>query len=393
MTNNNGAATPTTDGGPVQEHISADEIALYDRQIRLWGVQAQENIRKANILLISFKALANEVAKNLVLAGIGSLTVADHEVVTAEDLAAQFCVSGDDVGKNRAEAAVPYLQELNPRVKISVSTVPISDQLDKDPTGAFLAPYDVVIATSLPYLVLKALNTATRKQNKPFYAAAVHGYMGFIFADLISHTFVIERKKGNVPTVLAPETPTRDIVAATTKRENGQVKEFVTKRERYVPLDVAVTAPLPAFVKASSRRVRQVPSLLPMLRALFAFEVECGRVPARRIFDDSEHEDVVNYRRLVNREIAVLGLNLDAVHNGVDAGMLLDCLDAELAPVTAILGGQLAQDIINVLSKREQPIQNLLLFDGDTYSAPIYPMHPEQPALKPTESVVLDLDD
>lgn len=57
-------------------------------------------IRTANILLVSIKALANEIAKNLVLAGIGSITLADHEAVTEEDLGAQFFVSDADVGKN-----------------------------------------------------------------------------------------------------------------------------------------------------------------------------------------------------------------------------------------------------------------------------------------------------
>ena len=61
--------------------ISADEIALYDRQIRLWGVKAQERLRSAKILLIGMKALANEIAKNLVLAGVGSLTILDHEQI------------------------------------------------------------------------------------------------------------------------------------------------------------------------------------------------------------------------------------------------------------------------------------------------------------------------
>lgn len=47
-------------------------------------------LRSANILLVSVRALANEVAKNLVLAGIGSLTIIDHEPVTEADLDAQF---------------------------------------------------------------------------------------------------------------------------------------------------------------------------------------------------------------------------------------------------------------------------------------------------------------
>jgi ubiquitin-like 1-activating enzyme E1 A len=96
-----------------------DEIALYDRQIRLWGVKAQEKIRTANILLVSIKALANEIAKNLVLAGIGSITLADHENVTEDDLGAQFFISDADVGKNvghlAADSSDPHADHLAAR--------------------------------------------------------------------------------------------------------------------------------------------------------------------------------------------------------------------------------------------------------------------------------------
>lgn len=82
------------------EELSADEIALYDRQLRLWGIEAQNRMRKAKVLLITIKALGNEVAKNLVLAGIGSLTIVDPGDVTAKDVSSQFCVTKEDIGKN-----------------------------------------------------------------------------------------------------------------------------------------------------------------------------------------------------------------------------------------------------------------------------------------------------
>mgnify|MGYP001347244803 CR=1 FL=1 len=66
----------------------ADPIFLFGR------------LRSSKILLITFKALANEVAKNLVLAGIGSLTILDHETVTEEDLGSQFFVSAEHIGQN-----------------------------------------------------------------------------------------------------------------------------------------------------------------------------------------------------------------------------------------------------------------------------------------------------
>ena len=57
-------------------------------------------LRTANVLLITMKALANEIAKNLVLAGIGSLTIQDHLAVTDDDLGAQFFISDQDIGRN-----------------------------------------------------------------------------------------------------------------------------------------------------------------------------------------------------------------------------------------------------------------------------------------------------
>ncbi len=46
------------------------------------------------------RALANEIAKNLVLAGIGSLAMLDDQVVTEDDMGSQFFVSELHVGMN-----------------------------------------------------------------------------------------------------------------------------------------------------------------------------------------------------------------------------------------------------------------------------------------------------
>ena len=46
------------------------------------------------------KALANEIAKNLVLAGIGSMTVQDDQLVQEDDLGSQFFVSEQHIGQN-----------------------------------------------------------------------------------------------------------------------------------------------------------------------------------------------------------------------------------------------------------------------------------------------------
>jgi len=49
---------------------------------------------------VGSKALSNEVCKNLVLAGVGSLTIVDEEKVTPQDLGSQFLISEKNVGEN-----------------------------------------------------------------------------------------------------------------------------------------------------------------------------------------------------------------------------------------------------------------------------------------------------
>ncbi|KAF2199278.1 hypothetical protein GQ43DRAFT_420629 [Delitschia confertaspora ATCC 74209] len=349
------------------ETISADEIALYDRQIRLWGVQAQEKIRTANILLVNIKALANEVAKNLVLAGIGSITLADTNVVTEDDLCSQFFISEADIGKNRAEAAAPEIQKLNPRVKVHVITTDLAAQPEPK---EFFARYDVIIGTDLDYGSLFALNSGARLGGRPSYLAGAHGLYGYIFADLMTHEYVLEREQSNRPTQLVAESGTRKVVATRLKTENGKTIEMVTKVELYTPFNLANTSPLPPEMLRDRRRLRRVTPLLTCIRALWEYQQQRNGA-----YPTPAHADLVLFTTIATDKHKELQLPTETLKSDFLRSFLQN-LGSELAPVTAFLGGQLAQDVINVLGKREQPIQNLMLFDGEESQGVVYPLHP-----------------
>jgi len=312
------------------------------------------------------KALANEIAKNLVLAGIHSLTIVDHELVSESDLGAQFFVSEADVGTNRAEAAAPQIRRLNPRVNVIVDQTDIRTK-SPDYFGAF----DIVIATDLEPDSLNIINTATRINHRPFYAAGVHGFYGFIFSDLIQHDYVVERQKSNKNTELGPETRTRSVIGVNEKKEDGKHIELVTKRELYSTWFLASDAAgLPAEFLRSKRRLRAVTPVLSCLRALWEFiQLQDGRLPRT-------HDDLKMFTVLATQKHKALGLPEETLNSEV-LRKFLQNLGSEIAPVTAVLGGQLAQDVINVLGARQQPIQNLVVFDGDTMDAPMYALHPE----------------
>ncbi|KAL2814642.1 hypothetical protein BJX63DRAFT_197018 [Aspergillus granulosus] len=285
-------------------------------------------------------------------------------MVTEEDLGAQFFINQDCVGRNRAEAAAPAVRSMNPRVQLHIDT----DNIANKPPEYF-AQFDITIATELSFSMYASINAACRIAGRPFYAAGLHGFYGYVFADLIQHDFVIERSQSNVASA-SRETPTRTILDIKTKKENEKVIEMVTKRETYSPLLLANTSPLPEDYTRLHRRRRQVTPLLSCLRALWEFQkLSQGRLPT---FSRQDLELFTKLSRDVHQELKLDIANLDSEF----LRTFLQNLGSELSPVAAFLGGSLAQDVINVLSAREQPLQNLLLFDGERSVAPIYPLHP-----------------
>lgn len=80
--------------------ISEKEAQIYDRQIRLWGLDAQKRMSSSRVLVYGMGGLAAEVCKNLVLAGIGNICIMDNEKVTPSLLGSQFLVNNSHVGQN-----------------------------------------------------------------------------------------------------------------------------------------------------------------------------------------------------------------------------------------------------------------------------------------------------
>src|SRR5690606_3064852 len=83
-----------------QVGLTKEEADRYDRQIRLWGLAAQQKLRETRVLLHGFTATCAELCKNIVLAGVQSVTVNDPKLTTAKDLAAHLFLDIDSIGKS-----------------------------------------------------------------------------------------------------------------------------------------------------------------------------------------------------------------------------------------------------------------------------------------------------
>ncbi|KAG5231962.1 auxin resistant family protein [Salix suchowensis] len=96
----------------------AEPKAKYDRQLRIWGEHGQAALEKATICLLNCGPTGSETLKNLVLGGVGSITVIDGSKVEPETLAIiSWVVDESCVGQSKAKCVCTFLQELNDAVK------------------------------------------------------------------------------------------------------------------------------------------------------------------------------------------------------------------------------------------------------------------------------------
>jgi ubiquitin-like 1-activating enzyme E1 A len=258
---------------------------------------------------------------------------------------------------------------LNPRVAVRTDS---SNILTKDQT--YYAPFQLVIACDQNLETMSTINAACRLVNRPFYASGIHGFYGFIFADLIEHDYIIERETSNMPAVIKQESATRSIIGASTKKQNGKNIEIVTKREIYSPLLLANTSPLPDDFIRNRRKMKSVTPLLPCLRALWDFERNHHHLP-----DQNSKPDLAEFTRMATNKLKELQMPVETL-TAEFLRSFLHSIGSEIVPTAAFVGGRLAEDAINVLGKREQPIQNFVMFDGENFDGPIYAL---QTFLKP----------
>lgn len=173
------------ENGKVEVELTETENELYDRQIRLWGLESQKRLRTAKVLISGLNGMGAEVTKNIILSGVHSVQLNDHKIVTEEDFCSQFLAPRSSVGANRAEASIERARALNPMVQISADTQNLTGK-----TEEYFCEFDVVVVIGATNSELLRIDGICRKNDVKFFAGDVWGMFGYTFADLNVHNFV-----------------------------------------------------------------------------------------------------------------------------------------------------------------------------------------------------------
>ncbi|KAK0561796.1 hypothetical protein OC844_003022 [Tilletia horrida] len=204
----------------------------FDRQLRLWASSGQRSLESANILVLGATALGAHILKNLVLPGIGRFTILDANLVTQEDLASNFFLEPDTLGKSRGAEVTKCLLELNPNVKGEAVVSHPAHVLAADPSYFTSAEnnFSLIIAANQPAsLVLPLADLCASAKDGlgiPLMLVRSSGMVGEIKLQVREHPVIETHPASLVDLRLTAPFPELEAFAASVNFQTTDTMEF-----------------------------------------------------------------------------------------------------------------------------------------------------------------------
>ncbi|MDX5444807.1 MAG: molybdopterin-synthase adenylyltransferase MoeB [Zoogloeaceae bacterium] len=190
-------------GLPVEQgsEEDADFLERYSRHLRLpqVGLDGQRRLAASKVLLVGAGGLGSPAAYYLAAAGVGTLVLADDDVVDRSNLQRQILHAEARIGVPKVDSAATALSALNPRVRIETQQLRVTAET----VDALLHGVDVVVDGADNFPVRYVLNAACLRHGKPLVYGAVHRFEGQV------SVFDAGRRRGEAPCYrcLFPEPP------------------------------------------------------------------------------------------------------------------------------------------------------------------------------------------
>jgi adenylyltransferase/sulfurtransferase len=154
--------------------LSERERERYKRQMLLFGDAGQERLKKAHIFIAGAGGLGSPVALYLAVAGIGTLTVMDKDVVDQSNLNRQILHYDRDIGRKKTASAEEKLEAANPDITVKV----IDGTIDGSNVFRFVGDADGIVDAMDNYPTRYILNDVAIKKGIPLFHGGIRGFYG-----------------------------------------------------------------------------------------------------------------------------------------------------------------------------------------------------------------------
>lgn len=146
------------------------QLLRYSRHILLddLGIEGQERLLASHALVIGAGGLGSPVALYLGSAGVGRITLVDHDTVDATNLQRQIAHTLDRIGLPKAESARTAIAAINPDPKVTA----LLQRADAALLDQLLPTADVVLDCTDNFSTRHAINRACVRHRKPLVSGA-----------------------------------------------------------------------------------------------------------------------------------------------------------------------------------------------------------------------------
>lgn len=154
------------------------ELLRYSRHILLdeIGIEGQTRILQGHALVIGAGGLGSPAAMYLACAGVGHITLVDHDTVDLTNLQRQIAHRSDSVGRAKVESAAQTLRNLNPLLQVTALAV----RADAALLDQLVPQADVVLDCCDNFTTRHAVNAACVQYQKPLVSGAAIQFDGQI---------------------------------------------------------------------------------------------------------------------------------------------------------------------------------------------------------------------
>lgn len=146
------------------------QLLRYSRHILLdqIGIEGQRKLLDAHALVVGAGGLGSPAAMYLASAGVGRITIADHDTVDLTNLQRQIIHTSARVGQPKAVSAKVTMTEINPTIEV----VALTERLDSVRLDALVATANVVLDCTDNFETRHAVNRACAGHGVPLVSGA-----------------------------------------------------------------------------------------------------------------------------------------------------------------------------------------------------------------------------
>ncbi len=150
----------------------------YSRHLLLteWSEEAQAQLLGAHALVIGAGGLGAPALMYLASAGVGRITVVDHDTVDLTNLQRQIVHATDRIGQPKVDSARQGLAAINPEVQVHA----VAQQADETLLRHWVPQVQVVLDCTDGFAIRQLINRICQDEGVPLVSASAVGFDGQI---------------------------------------------------------------------------------------------------------------------------------------------------------------------------------------------------------------------